>query len=49
MSSSPSVLELNGKAPGGGGHGWLNELGRWINNSYKPITNTAWVRPRLCK
>jgi hypothetical protein len=21
-------------------------LGRWI---YKPITNTAWVRPRLCK
>jgi hypothetical protein len=28
------------------GPGWLNELGRWI---YKPITNTAWVRPRLCK
>ena len=26
--------------------GWLNELGGWI---YKPITNTAWVRPRLCK
>ena len=26
--------------------GWLNELGRWI---YKPITNTAWVRTRLCK
>jgi hypothetical protein len=26
--------------------GWLNELG---NNSYKPITNTAWVCTRLCK
>ena len=33
-----------------GGPGWLNELGSWIpNNSYKPITNTAWVRTRLCK
>ena len=21
----------------------------WLNNSYKPITNTAWVRIRLCK
>ena len=30
--------------------GWLNELGSWItNNSFKPITNTAWVRARLCK
>ena len=31
--------------------GWLNELGGWIlpNNSYKPITKTAWVRARLCK
>jgi hypothetical protein len=32
--------------------GWLNELGSWIIglpcNSYKPITNTAWVRARLC-
>ena len=28
------------------GPGWLNELGRWI---YKPITNTACVRPRLCE
>ena len=29
---------------------WLNELGSWItNNSYKPITNTAWVRARICK
>jgi hypothetical protein len=26
--------------------GWLNEL---PNNSYKPFTNTAWVRARLCK
>ena len=25
---------------------WLNEL---PYNSYKPITNTAWVRARLCK
>ena len=32
------------------GPGWLNELGSWITyNSYKPITNTAWVRARLCK
>ena len=31
------------------GLGWLNELGRWIYNSYKPITNTAWVRSQLCK
>jgi hypothetical protein len=30
------------------GPGWLNELGL-PNNSYKPITNTAWVRVRLCK
>ena len=28
------------------GPGWLNEL---PNNSHKPITNTAWVRTRLCK
>ena len=28
----------------------LNELGSWITyNSYKPITNMAWVRARLCK
>ena len=29
---------------------WLNELGivGLPNNSYKPITNTAWVRARLC-
>jgi hypothetical protein len=33
-----------------GGPEWLNELGSWItNNSYKPITNTAWVHARLCK
>ena len=25
---------------------WVVEL---PNNSYKPITNTAWVRARLCK
>jgi hypothetical protein len=32
------------------GHGWLSELGSWITyNSYKPITNTAWVCTRLCK
>ena len=29
------------------GSGWLN-VGL-PNNSYKPITNTAWVRVRLCK
>jgi hypothetical protein len=27
----------------------LLELSRGSNNSYKPITNTAWVRARLCK
>ena len=32
------------------GPGWLNELGVGLpNNSYKPITNTTWVRARLCK
>jgi hypothetical protein len=32
------------------GPGWLNELGRWIQQlSYKPITNTAWVRAPICK
>ena len=32
------------------GPGCLNELDSWIpNNSYKPITNTTWVRARLCK
>ena len=32
------------------GPGRFNELGSWITyNSYKPITNTAWVRTRLCK
>ena len=31
------------------GPAWLNELGRLPRNSYKPITNTAWVRARLCK
>ena len=33
------------------GPGWINELGSWIisNNSYKPITNTSWVRAQLCK
>ena len=27
---------------------WPNELGSW-NTSYKLITNTTWVRARLCK
>jgi hypothetical protein len=32
------------------GPGWLNELGIELpNNSLKPITNTVWVRTRLCK
>ena len=30
------------------GPGWLKELVGLPNNSYKPITNTTWVRPRLC-
>jgi hypothetical protein len=30
--------------------GWLNELVVGLpSNSYKPITNTAWVRTRLCE
>jgi hypothetical protein len=29
---------------------WLNELGSGLpNNSYRPITNMAWVCVRLCK
>ena len=31
------------------GPGWLYELVAGFNNSYKPITNTAWIRDRLCK
>jgi len=32
------------------GSRWHNELVVGLpNNSYKPITNTAWVRTRLCK
>ena len=27
----------------------MSEVARLPNNSYKPITNTAWVRARLCK
>jgi hypothetical protein len=30
----------------GGSMSWVVGLS---NNSYKPITNTAWVRTRLCK
>jgi hypothetical protein len=30
----------------GGSMSWVVGL---PNNSYKPITNTAWVRARLCK
>jgi hypothetical protein len=33
------------------GPGWLNELGSYLttHTSFKPITNTAWVRAQLCK
>ena len=32
------------------GQGRLNELGSWITyNSYKPITNTAWVLAQFFK
>ena len=27
----------------------MSEVVGLLSNSYKPITNTAWVRPRLCK
>ena len=33
------------KGPGGS----MNQVVGLPNNSYKPITNTAWVRARLCK
>ena len=33
------------KGPGGS----MSEVVELPNNSYKPITNTAWVRARLCK
>ena len=34
-----------GKGPGGS----MGQVVGLPNNSYKPITNTAWVRARLCK
>jgi hypothetical protein len=27
----------------------MSQVGGLPNNSYKPITNTAWIRARLCK
>ena len=33
------------RGPGGS----ISQVVRLPNNSYKPITNTAWVRARLCK
>jgi hypothetical protein len=33
------------KGPGGA----MNQVVGLLNNSYNPITNTAWVRARLCK
>ena len=32
-----------------GGGGSMSQVVGLPNNSYKPITNTAWVRARLCK
>ena len=38
-------LTLQGKGTGGS----MSQVVGLPNNSYKPITNTAWVRARLCK
>ena len=35
----------SGKCPGGS----MSQVVGLPNNSYKPITNTAWIRARLCK
>jgi hypothetical protein len=43
-----STLDFNAHLNIIQGPGWLNELGLH-NNSYKPITNTVWVRTQLCK
>ena len=37
----------SGQSKGQGGS--MSEVVGFPNNSYKPITNTAWVRTRLCK
>ena len=36
---------IKGEVPGGS----MSQVVGLSNNSYKPITNTAWVRARLCK
>jgi hypothetical protein len=39
------IILINNMAGLGGSMSWVVGL---PNNSYKPITNTAWVRARLC-
>jgi hypothetical protein len=43
----PLRLDLHSSHIGGPGGSMSYVVGS--NNSYKPITNTAWVRARLCK
>jgi hypothetical protein len=45
ISSEQQISEIVNHIPGGS-MSWVVGL---PNNSYKPITNTAWVRARLCK
>ena len=51
----PLRLDLHSSHMGGGGGGGGRAVGGSMsyvvgsNNSYKPITNTAWVRAQLCK
>ena len=42
----PEVNNINSwDGPGGS----LSQVAGLLNNTYKPITNTTWVRARLCK
>ena len=41
LNNNQSILE--------GPCGSMNSVAGLLNNSYKPITNTAWVRAWLCK
>ena len=43
--NNESLCYINKQGPGGS----MSQVVELPNNSYKPITNTTWVRARLCK
>ena len=47
-NSFQSINNKRSQKPGGGRGGSMSQV-VGSNNSYKPITNTTWVRARLCK